>query len=125
MKGRTRLAIDAQRPLRHAIEIRHESFETPAFIDLQRDHGVAVVIAETARRWPMIEDITADFIYLRLHGDKVLYRGGTAPRPLIGGPRASPPGMRAGSHPMRARSSPSARRAGSGAMCTAFLITPM
>jgi uncharacterized protein YecE (DUF72 family) len=82
MKGRTRLAVDAHRPLRHAIEIRHESFETPAFIDLLREHDVAVVIAETARRWPMIQDITADFIYLRLHGDKELYRGGYGAKAL-------------------------------------------
>jgi len=37
---------------------------------------VALVIAEAARRWPMAQDITADFVYMRLHGDKKLYRGG-------------------------------------------------
>jgi uncharacterized protein YecE (DUF72 family) len=37
---------------------------------------VALVIAETAQRWPMLQDITADFVYLRLHGDKKLYRSG-------------------------------------------------
>jgi uncharacterized protein YecE (DUF72 family) len=76
MKGRTRLAVDANRPLRHAIEVRHESFADPAFIELLREHGVALVIAETARRWPMFTDITADFVYMRLHGDKQLYRSG-------------------------------------------------
>ena len=59
MKGRTRLGIDANRPLRYAIEIRNDSFLNPSFIDLLRAHRVAAVIAETARRWPMIQDVTA------------------------------------------------------------------
>lgn len=76
MKGRTRLASGDQRVLRHAVEIRHESFLDPSFVDLLREHSVALVIAETARRWPMAHDITADFVYMRLHGDKELYRSG-------------------------------------------------
>jgi uncharacterized protein YecE (DUF72 family) len=78
MKGRTRCAIDANRPLRHAIEIRHESFLEPSFIDLLRAHGIALVVAETAGRWPLYYDATADFVYIRLHGDKELYRSGYA-----------------------------------------------
>lgn len=76
MKGRTRLSIDTCRSLRHAIEIRHESFEDPTFVALLREFEVALVIAETAGHWPLLEDITADFVYLRLHGDKELYRSG-------------------------------------------------
>ncbi len=82
MKGRTRLAIDASRPLRHAIEIRHPSFADPDFIALLRDFDIGLVIAETARRWPLLEDITADFVYLRLHGDKELYRSGYGDKAL-------------------------------------------
>lgn len=82
MKGRVRLAIDAQRPLRHAIEVRHESFLDPSFIDLLREQGIALVVAETAGRWPMAQDVTADFIYMRLHGDKELYRSGYSDRAL-------------------------------------------
>jgi uncharacterized protein YecE (DUF72 family) len=82
MKGRTRLATDANRTLRHAIEIRHESFLDARFVELLRDHGVALVIAETARRWPMTQDITADFVYMRLHGDKQLYKSGYSDRSL-------------------------------------------
>jgi uncharacterized protein YecE (DUF72 family) len=82
MKGRTRLAIDENRALRHAIEIRNDSFLVASFVDLLRKHNVAAVIAETARKWPMIEDITADFIYMRLHGDKELYRSGYGDRAL-------------------------------------------
>jgi uncharacterized protein YecE (DUF72 family) len=76
MKGRSRLAIDARRPLRHAIEVRHESFVDPAFVALLRRYSIALVVADTAGKWPYREDVTADFVYLRLHGDKVLYASG-------------------------------------------------
>jgi uncharacterized protein YecE (DUF72 family) len=82
LKGRARLAIDAVRPLRHAFEIRHESFLDPVFIALLRAHNAALVIAETAQRWPMPHDITADFVYVRLHGDKQLYQSGYGDRAL-------------------------------------------
>ncbi|MFT3829146.1 MAG: DUF72 domain-containing protein [Opitutaceae bacterium] len=64
------------RPLRHALEVRHESFRNPEFIELLRAYGVALVVADTAGRWPFMEDITADFIYVRLHGDAELYVSG-------------------------------------------------
>jgi uncharacterized protein YecE (DUF72 family) len=68
-------AVRGQR-LRHAAEIRHPSFVDEAFIALLRQHGVALVVADTAGRWPLLEDLTADFVYLRLHGDKELYASG-------------------------------------------------
>lgn len=76
MKGRTRLAVSAPGPLRHAIEIRNDSFLDRAFVDLLRHHNVAWVVAESARRWPTVHDVTADFVYMRLHGDKQLYQSG-------------------------------------------------
>jgi len=76
MRGRSALAIHANRPLRHALEVRHESFRDPAFIELLRAHRIAVVVADTAGRWPLLEDLTADFVYIRLHGDKQLYVSG-------------------------------------------------
>ncbi|MGQ4584286.1 DUF72 domain-containing protein [Lysobacter sp. F60174L2] len=76
MRGRSALAIDRNRPLRHAIEVRHPSFCEPAFIELLRRHRVALVIADTAGTWPYLEDVTADFLYLRLHGDAELYVSG-------------------------------------------------
>jgi uncharacterized protein YecE (DUF72 family) len=82
MKGRTRLGIEANRPLRYAIEIRHDSFLDQSFIDLLREYKAAVVIAETARRWPMIQDVTADFIYMRLHGDTEIYRSAYSDKAL-------------------------------------------
>jgi len=51
--------------LRHAIEVRHESFACPAFVDLARAHGVAIIVADHATH-PMIADPTADFVYARL-----------------------------------------------------------
>lgn len=62
--------------LRHAMEIRHDSFRDPAFIDLLRQHKVALVVADTAGKWPCLEDLTSDFVYLRLHGDAELYASG-------------------------------------------------
>lgn len=82
LKGRARLAIDAIRPLRHAVEIRHETFLDPQFITLLRRHDIALVVADTAQRWPMPHDVTADFVYLRLHGDKELYKSGYSDRAL-------------------------------------------
>lgn len=76
MNGRARLWIDENRPLRHALEVRHESFVDPSFIALLRKYNVALVVADTAGKWPYREDVTADFMYLRLHGDKELYASG-------------------------------------------------
>jgi uncharacterized protein YecE (DUF72 family) len=76
LRGRAALTPDRKRRLRHAVEIRHESFAASSFIDLLRAHNVALVVAETAGRFPLLEDVTADFVYLRLHGDKELYRSG-------------------------------------------------
>lgn len=82
MRGRARLAIDAERELRHAIEIRHESFVDEAFIRLLRRYKIALVVADTAGKWPYKEDVTADFVYLRLHGDKEIYASGYTAKAL-------------------------------------------
>ena len=58
------------------LEVRHPTFETPSFVDLMRAHGVAIVVADADGRWPVIEDVTADLVYLRLHGDEELYASG-------------------------------------------------
>jgi uncharacterized protein YecE (DUF72 family) len=67
---------DRNRPLRHALEVRHASFEQPEFIALLREHDIALVVADTAGKWPFMEDVTSGFIYARLHGDKALYVSG-------------------------------------------------
>jgi uncharacterized protein YecE (DUF72 family) len=76
MKGRTCLAIERNRPMRHAVEIRHDSFLQESFPALLRKYGIALVTADTAGKWPQREDVTTDFIYLRLHGDKEIYASG-------------------------------------------------
>jgi uncharacterized protein YecE (DUF72 family) len=76
MSGRTALPTQPNRRLRHAVEIRHESFRDDAFVRLLRQHDIALVVADTAGRWPLLEDVTADFIYIRLHGDEELYVSG-------------------------------------------------
>ena len=65
-----------RQPIRHALEVRHASFMTPQCIELLREHRVALVLADTAGRWPYTEDLTADFVYIRLHGSTQLYASG-------------------------------------------------
>jgi uncharacterized protein YecE (DUF72 family) len=66
---------DENRPLRHAVEIRHDSFAAPAFLNILRARNVAVVCADTVE-WPRLIDVTADFVYCRLHGSEELYASG-------------------------------------------------
>lgn len=75
MKGRVFLEPAARRPLRHAIEIRHASCVCPEFVQLLRRQRVALVCADTVD-WPLLMDVTADFVYLRLHGSEELYASG-------------------------------------------------
>ena len=74
--GRARLTTEPRRKLHHAIEVRHPSFVRPEFIALLRRQKIALVVADTAGKWPLMEDVTADFVYVRLHGDKKIYESG-------------------------------------------------
>ncbi|MEO6502045.1 MAG: DUF72 domain-containing protein [Jatrophihabitantaceae bacterium] len=76
LAGRAWTGVLEDRPLRHALEIRHDSYRTPAFPALLRELGVGLVVADTAGRWPQLFDVTADFVYVRLHGAKELYASG-------------------------------------------------
>lgn len=69
-------STDADRPVRHALEVRHHSFRSDRALELLRRHGVAMVVADTAGRWPLIEEPTSDHMYVRLHGDQELYVSG-------------------------------------------------
>ena len=64
------------------MEIRHESFVDPTFVRLLKRYDTALVIADTAGKWPYREDITSDFVYLRLHGAEELYASGYTPQAL-------------------------------------------
>ena len=66
----------ARTRIRYAFEPRHESFFTEDFVRLLRRHNAALVFADTAGKWPYAEDLTADLIYIRLHGSKELYASG-------------------------------------------------
>jgi uncharacterized protein YecE (DUF72 family) len=67
VSGRSRLTPDRNRRVRHVLEPRHESFFTPAAVRLLRRHGTALAFSH-ARDWPYTEEITAGFVYVRLHG---------------------------------------------------------
>ncbi|GAA1342840.1 DUF72 domain-containing protein [Catellatospora bangladeshensis] len=63
-------------PVRHALEVRHAGYLVPELVELLTARGVALVVAESAGRFPQPEVLTADFAYVRLHGDEELYVSG-------------------------------------------------
>jgi uncharacterized protein YecE (DUF72 family) len=75
VSGRAWIKTDRQRPLRHAMEIRHPSFVVPEFVQMLRSYDVALVCADTVE-WPRLMDVTSDFVYCRLHGSEELYASG-------------------------------------------------
>lgn len=78
LKKKEWIATDAvaKTRIRYAFEPRHESFFTADCVELFRKNKVALVFADTADKWPYIEDVTTDLIYIRLHGRDELYAGG-------------------------------------------------
>jgi uncharacterized protein YecE (DUF72 family) len=77
MSGRSILRAPSKRQrIRHALEVRHDSFCVEPFVRQLRRHGIGLVVADTAGKFPYVEDVTADFVYLRLHGDAELYVSG-------------------------------------------------
>ncbi|QCI12499.1 DUF72 domain-containing protein [Pseudomonas putida] len=82
LQGNGGTVIKGNARLRHAVEVRHESFLCEGFIKLLRKHKVALVVADSAGKWPYVEDVTADFVYMRLHGDVELYSSGYTARAL-------------------------------------------
>jgi uncharacterized protein YecE (DUF72 family) len=75
-EGRSLTTALDDRPIRHALEFRSATFATEEAYELLRRHDVACVLADTAGRWPKVEQVTSDFMYLRLHGDRELYASG-------------------------------------------------
>ena len=67
--------------LRHAIEVRHESFKDARFVELAREHGVAIVFADSPDH-PAMADLTADFVYARLMGAQESIDTGYSPEAL-------------------------------------------
>jgi uncharacterized protein YecE (DUF72 family) len=71
--GRSWTETEADVPLRHAFEVRHPSCFCAEFAELLRAHDAALVLADTAGKWPYAEELTAGFVYVRLHGAEELY----------------------------------------------------
>jgi uncharacterized protein YecE (DUF72 family) len=76
MKDRAWTRAEEKYPIQHAFEFRHPSFAAPDFIRLLKAHGVAFVVAHANKKSPYVEDATADFAYVRLHGEGPKYRKG-------------------------------------------------
>ena len=74
--GQSLTTTDTERPVRHALEFRSGTFAAEAAYEIMRRHRVACVLADTAGRWPKVEQVTSDFMYVRLHGDQELYASG-------------------------------------------------
>jgi uncharacterized protein YecE (DUF72 family) len=82
LKGRVWLEAPDDAPLRHALEVRNATFQDERLPRLLRERGVALVAADTAGKWPYLEESTADFFYARLHGDAKIYVSGYTPAAL-------------------------------------------
>ncbi len=74
-------AAHAGVPLRHAVQVRHESFAVPGFIAMARAAGVAIVYADSAQ-YPAIADVTGPFVYARLEAAEEAHSTGYAPQAL-------------------------------------------
>ena len=81
MNGRCITEPIFHQPIRHALEIRNDTFAVPEFIELLRKYEVALVCADTVE-WPRLMDLTSDFMYCRLHGSEILYVSGYTPKAL-------------------------------------------
>ncbi|MDB4985168.1 MAG: hypothetical protein JWN04_346 [Myxococcaceae bacterium] len=81
VKHGAHLAVERDRPLRHAIEPRHESYRDSAFAELAVRYGVAIAVSDAAD-WPRFEVGTTDFMYVRLHGGTHTYASGYSEQEL-------------------------------------------
>lgn len=73
-----RVALDASgvARVRHVVEVRNPSFATEEFLQMLRQSGVGLVVSDSDGGWPVFEDLTADLVYIRLHGSEALYASG-------------------------------------------------
>lgn len=74
-------ALGERWPVRHVVELRHSSWFTPEVAEMLAAHNVAVCISD-ASDWPMWEQVTTDFVYVRLHGHSHTYHSAYAKRSL-------------------------------------------
>ena len=84
LKTEPYLTVIEDQLIQHALEARHESWASDECAALLERHGVALVVSDGAGEWPIIDRVTADFAYLRLHGDTELYVSGYSADALAG-----------------------------------------
>lgn len=83
LSGRVALSLrGGNRAVRHALEVRHDSFLDSSYVPLLKQHGIASCVADAAGLYPLIDDLTSDFAYVRLHGATQLYVSGYGPAAL-------------------------------------------
>lgn len=70
-----------RRRLRHALEVRNEGWLVPELVRILRRHRVALVVSDAAD-WPRAEEVTAGFVYIRLHGAQRTYASRYSDRSL-------------------------------------------
>lgn len=75
LRGRVALDAEEERPIQHALEVRHRSFDVPRYYELMAEQGVANVVSDSPT-WPLLDRRTTDFAYVRLHGHTELYHSG-------------------------------------------------
>ena len=75
-EGRTLTTPLVSAPIRHALEPRHDSFHSPSARNLLERNEIAMVMADSAGTWPTFDVVTAELVYVRLHGDTTLYHSG-------------------------------------------------
>ena len=73
LDGRAFTRATTDRPMVHAMEVRNETYRSADCYDILRSHGVVLVVSDGADRWPMMRELTADTVYVRLHGHTRLY----------------------------------------------------
>ncbi|MES2533221.1 MAG: DUF72 domain-containing protein [Pseudomonadota bacterium] len=74
---------EGSRQLRHVMDVRHDSFKTPEYLKLARQHGVATVFTDSDK-FPSFADLTSDFAYARLMASNAKLKNGYAPKALDG-----------------------------------------
>jgi len=74
--GRALVDAPVDLPIRHCMEVRHQSFCDEDAIGLLERYDVALVVADSPGKWPYLERRTSDFMYARLHGHTELYASG-------------------------------------------------
>ncbi len=68
VRGRSSVTVYRERSIRHALEVRHPSLLSDDVVRACRRHNVALVFSHNGGDWPYVEEVTAGWCYLRLHG---------------------------------------------------------